>query len=482
MYTGSAMSETAHILRNTALQIGGKVLGTFLGLGTFFLLVRTYGDVGFGLLTTALTYVSLFAIVVDFGLTLTVAQMISEDGADEEDILSSLFSLRVVTALVFLALPILFLPLVPRGGQLLPLVLLSVASSFFGSIAQVFVGVFQKRLQIAAAVWAETANRCVAALFAVVAWWMALPLWVAAAGFAFGAFTQLFFMLTSVRQRVHLHMAWNVGMWWKIVARSWPIGVSIIFNLLYLKGDVLFLWYFGRGAAEIGQYGSAYKVVDVMTMVPVTFMGMMLPQLRAAWTKQHHEGFRQLLQRGWDVMIALALPGAAITVLLGPQLMTFVSPDLLLAGQLLTVLGPAAAVVFLGSFFGHLIVALDQQRVMTWGYVFVAIVAIALYVGTIPVYGAWGAAWTTLIAETLITLATAAVCLWTIPFRWRWRTTVAAVLATAAMSTLFLLFPAWPLLVLLPAGAAVFAGGMFAFGPLAAKDLLLLLRADRNPT
>jgi O-antigen/teichoic acid export membrane protein len=139
-------------------------------------------------------------------------------------------------------------------------------------------------------------------------------------------------------------MAWNVGMWRTIIARSWPIGVSIVFNLLYLKGDVLFLWYFGRGAAEIGQYGSAYKVVDVMTMVPVTFMGILLPQLRAAWTKSSHAGFQTLLQNGWDVLLMLALPGAAVTYFLGPQLMTLVSPDLLLAGQLLTVLGPAAAV------------------------------------------------------------------------------------------------------------------------------------------
>jgi O-antigen/teichoic acid export membrane protein len=474
------MRSATSLLRNTILQVGGKLFGTFLGLGTFFILVRTYGDVGFGLLTTALTYVSFFSIVVDFGLTLTVAQMISEDKADEEKILGNLLTLRVATALLFLSLPLVLLPLVPGGEVLVGLVTLSVMSAFFGSIAQVFVGVFQKRLEIQAAVWAETANRLVAATVAVLAWWFKLPLWVAAAGFALGALVQLFFMLTSVRSRVRLRPAFDIAVWREIVRQSWPIGVSIIFNLLYLKGDILFMWFFARGAAEIGQYGSAYKVVDVMTMIPVTFMGLLLPQLRQAWTSQERTSFMHLFQRGFDLLIALALPGAMITYLLGPKIMLLLSPDLGLAGELLRVLGPAAAVVFMGALFGHLIVAIGKQHVMTWGYVGVAVVAITLYVLTIPTWGAWGAAWTTLAAEVLIGGATATVVLWTVRPKLKLRVFWGSVWGTAAMAAVLILFREAPVIPLLLLGAGVYAGTLGVTGGLKVKDLLLLVRADRT--
>jgi ABC-type maltose transport system permease subunit len=66
--------------------------------------------------------------------------------------------------------------------------------------------------------------------------------------------------------------------------------------------------------------------------------------------------------------------------------------------------------------------------------------------------------------------------------RWRWRMSGAVLLATLAMSALFLLFPTWHVLVLLPLGALVYAAGIFAFGPYTVKNWLLLARADRNPS
>ena len=58
-------TERKELARNTAIQVMGKVFGTILGLGTFWFLIHGLDDAGFGALTKAQTYASVFAILVD---------------------------------------------------------------------------------------------------------------------------------------------------------------------------------------------------------------------------------------------------------------------------------------------------------------------------------------------------------------------------------------------------------------------------------
>lgn len=399
-------SLSSSLAKNSALQIGGKILGTFFGLVTFYFLIHFYGTEGYGYLTTALTFVSIFAIVVDFGLTLTTTQMISEKGSDEEKILGNLLTLRVLTALGFLALAPITALFIPRIEAVFILVAISAASSFFGSVAQTFIGVFQKRIALTIPVLAETANRAAALGIILYVGYTSTSLAGAAIAFLVGGVLQLAIMLWGTSTYVTLRPAFNLSIWSKIIGRSWPIGLSILFNLIYLKGDIFFMALFERSYEEIGQYGSAYKVVDVITMIPVTFMGLVLPLLTSAWTEKAHGRFEKHLQDAFDVFSLIAIPFAVGAIMLGVPLMTFVKPDLVLAGQVLAVLGPAAAIVFYNSLYGHTIVALNKQRVMTFSYLFVAIIAVLGYVLYVPRYGAWAAAWVTLLSEAIIAFLT----------------------------------------------------------------------------
>lgn len=426
-------SEARAIAKNTVLQVAGKLLGTGVGLASFYVLITGLGTSGYGELTTALTYASLFAIVVDFGLTLTTAQMISEDGADEKRILGNLFSLRVLSAFVFLAIAPLSSFFLPATPEIRLAIALSAMSFFFGSTAQVFIGVFQKRLLLSRAVLAETANRVTSFALICLAMWLNLGIVSVAAAFAIGGALQLVLMLSATLRHVAIWPRWEMSVMRRIIGRSWPIGVSIFFNLLYLKGDILFMWLLGRTSTEIGLYGSAYKVIDVVTTVPVMFMGLMLPILAAHWSAKRLPQVRAKLQESFDTMMMLALPFAAGSYIVGEPLMTLIKPDLTQAGTLLHILGPTAGAVFLGSLFGHAVVAVQKQRIMTWSYVAVAALAIAGYVVFIPMFGMFAAAWVSLCSELLIALLAAIVVCRTASFAPNVGLTARSIAASGAM-------------------------------------------------
>jgi len=68
------MRLSAKIFYNIIVQIIGKIIATVLGLVAIAIITRQLGLAGFGQYTTIITWLSFFAILADFGLTLVTAQ------------------------------------------------------------------------------------------------------------------------------------------------------------------------------------------------------------------------------------------------------------------------------------------------------------------------------------------------------------------------------------------------------------------------
>ncbi len=400
------MSLTQKLAKNTALQVGGRAIGTIFGLVTIAILTRHLGQEGYGQFTTAMTFLQIFGVLVDFGLTLTVVQMISEPRANEERIVGNIFSLRLISGFVFFALA----PLVSFFFPYPLIIKLAIAvgslSFFFMSVSQMFVGVFQKHLAMWRAAAAEVISRAVLLALVALASYMAGGLVLVIWAFVAANLVQLAVTLGLTKKFVRPKLYLDLTIWKDIISRSWPIGVSIFFNLLYLKGDIIILSLM-RTQEEVGVYGAAFKVLDVITVIPVMFMGLVLPILVRNWRDGQSIDFKKMIQKTFDFFSIVAIPFSVGAIALGVPLMTLVAgADFAESGRVLKILMPAASILFFGSLYGHTIVAIKKQKIMTWGYIVTAIFSIAGYLIFIPSHGIWGAAWVTVFSESLIALLT----------------------------------------------------------------------------
>lgn len=400
------MTLTRSIAWNTLLQIAGRTAGTILGLFSVAILTRYLGTAGYGAFTTVTGFLQFFGILVDLGLTLTAVQMIAEPAADERRIMGNIITVRLISAVIFFGLApiiVLFFPYPPEvklGVAVGSLAFLGMTQS------QVLVGVFQKYLRMGRAAIAEVLGRAVllggVALVAYAGGGLIGMLWALVAGNA----VQLALAFFFAQRLVPFRFAFERSVIRDVLRRSWPIGLSIAFNLIYLKGDVVILSIF-RGQAEVGLYGAAYKVLDVVTVIPMMFMGLVLPLLVQAWRALDHEGFRRRLQKAFDFSMLLALPLAGGAVVLGRDIMTLIAgQEFRTSGDLLAVLILAALAVFFSGLYGHTIVAIGKQRRAIWGYGIDAALALTAYLIFIPRFGAPAAAWVTVFSEIFIALYT----------------------------------------------------------------------------
>jgi O-antigen/teichoic acid export membrane protein len=458
------MSTTRKIAGNAAFQVLGKTLGTVFGLITVAIMTRHLGREGYGEFTTVLSFLQVFGILVDLGLTLTMVTMISRDGADESRIASNIFTLRLVSGLVFFGIaPLAAMPLPYPAAVKAGIAIGSL--SFLGiSLSSVLGGVFQKHLVTWKVAIAEIVGRGL--LLAGVAYGASAGLGLVAFIWVLAASNVLQFAMTfaMTRKHVRISLRFDRDTWRDIIRESWPIGLSIAFNLVYLKGDVVVLSLM-RSQEEVGLYGAAYKVLDVVTVVPMIFMGLVLPLLAAAWSRNDREGFSAKLGMAFDAMTILSIPLAVGAYAVGTDLMTFVAGDRFTeAGALLAVLMLGGAAVFFGALFGHAVVALGLQKKMILAYAADAVLAVILYLTLIPVYGAVAAAWVTFISEAFIAIVTAIAVFAVSKARISLRIATRVLVASAAMYWVLMLAEPLHVLIRIAFGTGVYALALFLIG------------------
>ncbi|NIP32468.1 oligosaccharide flippase family protein, partial [Candidatus Saccharibacteria bacterium] len=292
------MSLSKKIAWNTFVQVAGKAVSTLIGIIVVAAMARYLGKEGFGGYTTIIAFLQIFGILVDFGLTLMTVQMISERPDDKEyndKLLSNIFTLRLVSAILFLGLaPIIAIvfpyPLIVKYG-----IALTSLSFLFISLNQLLVGVFQKNLRMDRTAISEVVGRL--ALLAGVFLFIYLDRGLLAIMLAVvvGSFVNFLVSLIFVRRYARVDLAFNWPIWAKAISRAWPIGISIAFNLIYFKADAVILSVY-RSQAEVGLYGAPYRVLEILISFPFMFIGVLMPFFVRYWTEKNPEEFKKLMQ------------------------------------------------------------------------------------------------------------------------------------------------------------------------------------------
>ncbi|MEK7102235.1 MAG: oligosaccharide flippase family protein, partial [Patescibacteria group bacterium] len=272
---------------------------------------------------------------------------------------------------------------------------------FLIAVNQILTGIFQKHLQ---AVWVgvgEAAQRAALLISVIIVMrgdhgFLAIMIATVAAGIV-----QTVVLAVRAHRITPLGFAFDRAVWSEIFKKSWPIAISIAFNLIYLRADILILSLV-RTQSEVGLYGAAYRIMDVTTAVPIIFMGLLLPLLSAAWTEKNQERFQHLVERGFTIFSIVAIPMLFGGILLATPLMRLIAGrEFVASGPIVQILLIALMGGFLGALFGHTIVAINHQRKTIWIYMVTAALTLIGYLIFIPSHGVLGAAWMTVFSEVL---------------------------------------------------------------------------------
>jgi O-antigen/teichoic acid export membrane protein len=460
---------------NTIIQFASKIISIIFGLFTIAIITRYLGQAGFGEYTIVNTFISFFAVAADLGLTLITVQMISQPNINRDQVLSDLFSLRFWSAIFLLILAPITILFFPYSSAIKIGVLVTVVSYFFVALNQIMVGLFQKELRLDRVAIGEVLSRASLLggilLAAVLNWGLLGILWVA----VIASFLNFLILFIYARKLAHIRLNFHWPVWLAIVKKSWPIGLTIIFNLIYLRADTIFLSIF-KSQNAVGLYGAAYRVVDVLITLPFIFAGIVLPIMTSSWLEKRELQFQNVLQRSFDLMSIIAVPMVFGAYCLADTIMSTVAgEDFVLSGSILKILIIASSIIYLGTVFSHAVIAIDKQKAIIWAYLFVALTALAGYLFFIPSFSYFGAAWVTVYSELTIALASFYIVWKNTRFIPNVTVFLKSLLASIAMALVL-----WPiskisLAITLPLGVIVYLLVLYITKGVSKKDILELI-------
>lgn len=399
------MNSTIAIARTTIIQIIGKAVAVLIGVVTVSIILRYLGQAGFGYFTTALAFMTMAATMADLGLSMIALRELSADPTQEQKIFNNIFTYRLLSSGLILALAGGLVFLFPYAPIVKTAALIVSFNFLFNALVQVLTTLFQKYLQMGKVVLAENIGRIITLIWTIlIIKTQGGLLWIIT-GSTINSL--LFFLILYLfsKKFVRVKLAFDKNLWLSIWQKSWPLALTIVFNMVYFRADTLILASYWP-AEYVGIYGAPYRILELLATFPHMFLGLVMPILTIAWlTKQ--EKFFSHVQKVWDFFLLVTLPLIIIgQVLAGPIMYLLGGSNFLASAPILRILVWPTAFIFLSALFNYLVVIAEKQKKMIVWYGLSAILAFGSYFIFIPRFHYWAAAIITLLIELLMLVGT----------------------------------------------------------------------------
>ena len=456
------MSLTRKLAWNSGVQVAGKIASTALGFVVIAIVARALGPSGAGRYYTALAFLQVFGVLADLGLYIVLLKKLAEDPDHADDWASAAFTLRFITALGLLVIAPAASLFTSYPGDVKVAIAIGSLSTFAIVMNQVLVGIFQRGLQMGKVVVAELVGRAALLGATLLAVWVSPSVAAIMVAVSVGALVNFGVSLWFSRRLVRIRLRVDRSRLRVLVREGWPVALSVAFNLVYFKADILILSA-THPASEVGLYGQAYKVLEVLITFPAMLAGLLTPILASAYASRDRERFRFVLQRAVHGLALLAFPLAAGTAFVAVQVMRLTGgDDFTGAAPALTVLMVATAAIFFGNLFANTVVAIGAQRRMLWGYAAVAVGALLAYLAVIPTQGMMAAATVRVVSELAITAIAVTLVLRATHVALSLRSLARVLAACAPMVAGLWVTPGWSLLPRLLLAAALYGVSLLA--------------------
>lgn len=456
------------VARNTTIQIVGKAASTALGLLAVAIMTRSLGAERFGWYVTATGWLQFIGIISDFGFTVTTSNLLAEPAFDKKRLLSTIFTWRLITATIFQGLAPLIILLFPYPREIKLAVAILTSSFFALAISQVFIGYYRTALRLSVVTTSEILGRIILVIgIALLALGQRGFLPMMAVVTIASLASSLYLALKYGRMRLSLDGAISRA----LMIRMWPTALAVICNALYLQADRVILPMFVN-QIEVGLYGAAYRVLDIVIQLAAIIMGITMPLITFAWSRRLAEEFKQRYQLSFDLLNLLLIPILAGTLALATPLMRFVAgPEFTAAGGVLRWLAWSILGTCFGMAFGHVALAIGRQKEALWIYASDAIVSLIAYGIFIPRYGIFGAAGVTIFSELYAGAGLFFLTTRYSGYRPRLQVFFKTLFASALMAGILYYFQPLPLPLSLLLGAASYLAFIVLFGTIPLQTL-----------
>jgi len=382
-----------------------KIFRSVLLLVVGAYVVRYLGPGQFGLLSYAISFVTLFSAIATLGLDGIVVRELVKDGIKRDELLGTAFFLKLAGA--FSVLAVLYIAVhLTSSDSLTNLLIFIVASSAIFRSFNVIDFYFQSKVLSKYVVYTQLVLLVVSSFIKLFLIWIQAPLLYFAIVFLIeGIILAIGLTIAYLSQKLNIFdWRFRAELAVRLLKDSWPLLLSGICLSIYMRIDQVMIKHI-LGMEAVGQYAAAVKLSEACYFIPAIVCGSLFPAIINAKNKSK-ELCRTRLQKLYNLMVWIALPIALVTTLAADDVVRFLfGAEFFKAGPVLTIHIWAGLFVFLGTASSKWLIAENYTRISFFRTFVGMIVNVILNIIFIPIYGINAAAFATLISYAVATFS-----------------------------------------------------------------------------
>lgn len=350
---------------NTTLLFVGRLVLAGAGVVGVAMSTRYLGRDAFGELTVALGFVAVAQLVPDLGIWTVTAREVAKRPEEEQRLLSNAFALGLVLSVVTILLALGAMQLMyPGDGDTLVRrgIVIVGAQLLFSAVSGTASAFMTARQRAAPVALGGAAASVVFLAILIVAVEADLGFTAIASAYAVTSIVAALVTWLAMRRSLRVRPAADLATWRQLARWAAPQGGVLIIAILYFRIDTILLSLLASDG-EVALYGVGYRVVEVLTFFPMSFMVTLFPEV--ARMGAGSERLRPLMSAA---LSALAIAALAELVLVGgfsEEIVAIVGGGGFAgAASVLRLLSLAVALVFLNTAFFHALLALNRQTAL----------------------------------------------------------------------------------------------------------------------
>ena len=388
---------------NTSWLIVDRVLRLMLAFLTTILIVRYLGPQQFGLLSYAISIVSLVSILAYAGLENILTRELVKKPERINELLGTGFVLRLIGSILIIII-LLFVGVITKESKLSFMMILIIGTSNIFQPFGVIDFFFQSRVQAKYSVIVQSTSFFALTVARILCIFLEAPLIIFAILLSIETLVAAigYVIAYSVQGKSILVWKFNKEIAREFLRDAWPLILSGLAISTFAKIDQVLLKFL-INEEGVGFYAAAVRIVEAWYFIPMAITTSIFPAILNARQNNHSE-YLNRLEKLYDLMSAISIFIAVfISLLSGFIIHVFYGSTFSSSATVLAIYIWSGVATFLGVASNQFLIAENLTKLSLYRSVFGMITNILLNFVLIPLYGINGAAIATLISYFLST-------------------------------------------------------------------------------
>jgi O-antigen/teichoic acid export membrane protein len=390
------------VIKNTFTIFAGRASNALFLFLLTLVVSRHFGPALFGVFSFLTTIVVSANTFSSLGLDVWMVREITKAPEKAKQYFSTILGLKAGTSLVTLLLVFLIFQATDLPETTLHLLWILSISLIFNTVSQTLwhYGDCFKEFVYHSFLWA--ASNIVKSLTGIALILLYGELELLIIGIVFAEALALILSLYVIRRRFGpFAPQFQFSVWWSYLSRSAPIGLGVIFSVLYFRLDIVMLQLMTDDRV-VGFYSAAYKLFEIVVILPHSLMIVLFPSLVEEFHKDRGT-FEISFKKAFMVFFMVGSSIALVFYSFSNEIIGLIYGNgFLFSVKVLDVLAIAMSLSFLIFLLSNILIVSGREMTNTWSLVGATILNVALNFALIPIHGELGAAWTTVVCEVVL--------------------------------------------------------------------------------